>query len=165
MGITLADSASMLPWEVLLIGGSSGTGKTLATQEVGQRLGVSVLQADDVRLAIPQWLLRMRVEELQAQRERRIEAIGATIFEVSGDERSDTIREGYMGTSLGLMVVAALSTGLSVGIVAAAWVVVIVVVAVQQVVHRRRESSRQAERLDRLGTKRTGNDSPQRERR
>ena len=73
----------------------------------------------------------------------------------------------HMGTIsglVGLMVVAALSTGQTVGIVAVLWLVVIGVVATHQLVHRRRESNRQAERLDRLGT-RQGNDSPQRERR
>ena len=69
-----------------------------------------------------------------------------------------------MCTTLSLMVVASLSTWQSVGIVAALWVVVIGVVATHQLVHRRRESNRQAERLDRLGT-RPGNDSPQRDRR
>ncbi len=55
-----------------------------------------------------------------------------------------------MDTILSHMVVAALSTVQTVGIVALLWMVVIVVVAVHQIVHRRRESSRQAERLDTL---------------
>lgn len=39
-------------WRVLLIAGSSGTGKTTAALEIGSRLGVSVLQADELRLAL-----------------------------------------------------------------------------------------------------------------
>lgn len=42
------------PWRVLLIGGSSGIGKTTIAQMVGRHLGVSVLLADDVRLALQQ---------------------------------------------------------------------------------------------------------------
>jgi len=38
-------------WTVLLIGGSSGVGKTGAARRLGQRLGVSVLHVDDLRLA------------------------------------------------------------------------------------------------------------------
>lgn len=44
-------------WKVLLIGGSSGVGKTVAARKLGQRLGASWLQVDDLRLA----LLRSRV--------------------------------------------------------------------------------------------------------
>jgi 2-phosphoglycerate kinase len=42
----------MLGWKVLLIGGSSGTGKTMVAQQVARRFGASVLQADDIRLAL-----------------------------------------------------------------------------------------------------------------
>lgn len=41
-------------WRVLLIGGSSGVGKTLVARELGRRLGISVLLADDLRMAIQQ---------------------------------------------------------------------------------------------------------------
>jgi len=41
-------------WTILAIGGSSGTGKTSASQEVAKRLGVSVLLVDDIRLALQQ---------------------------------------------------------------------------------------------------------------
>jgi 2-phosphoglycerate kinase len=40
------------PWIVLLLGGASGTGKTVAARELGRRLGVSVALADDFRLAM-----------------------------------------------------------------------------------------------------------------
>lgn len=39
-------------WRVLLIGGSSGVGKTRVAQTIARRLGISVLLADDIRLAI-----------------------------------------------------------------------------------------------------------------
>ncbi|HEY6541642.1 MAG TPA: hypothetical protein VIZ18_11915 [Ktedonobacteraceae bacterium] len=39
-------------WTVLLIGGSSGTGKTLLGKQLGQRLGMSWLEVDDLRLAL-----------------------------------------------------------------------------------------------------------------
>jgi 2-phosphoglycerate kinase len=39
-------------WQVILIGGSSGTGKTVVGQELARRLGVSLVLVDDIRLAI-----------------------------------------------------------------------------------------------------------------
>lgn len=41
-------------WKVLLIGGSSGVGKTAISREIGLRFGVPWLQVDDLRLAF-QW--------------------------------------------------------------------------------------------------------------
>lgn len=38
-------------WVVLLIGGSSGVGKTKVANQLGLRFGASWLQVDDVRLA------------------------------------------------------------------------------------------------------------------
>jgi hypothetical protein len=38
-------------WMVLLIGGSSGVGKTMVAKQIGLRFGASWLQVDDVRLA------------------------------------------------------------------------------------------------------------------
>jgi hypothetical protein len=43
-----------MDWRVLLIGGSSGAGKTVVVQELARRFGISVLLVDDVRLAIQQ---------------------------------------------------------------------------------------------------------------
>lgn len=40
------------PWTVLLIGGSSGTGKTTAARMLGLQLGVPWAQVDDVRLVL-----------------------------------------------------------------------------------------------------------------
>jgi 2-phosphoglycerate kinase len=40
------------PWQVLLIGGVSGTGKSLVSEALGKRFGVSWLQVDDVRLTL-----------------------------------------------------------------------------------------------------------------
>ncbi len=39
-------------WKVLLLGGPSGVGKTIAAKLIGQRLGVSWLEVDDLRLAL-----------------------------------------------------------------------------------------------------------------
>lgn len=45
-------SYSHREWAVLLIGGSSGTGKTLLAKQSGLRLGISWFQVDDLRLAL-----------------------------------------------------------------------------------------------------------------
>jgi 2-phosphoglycerate kinase len=42
------------PWTVLLLGGSSATGKTRAAELVAARFGVPWLQLDDIRLALQQ---------------------------------------------------------------------------------------------------------------
>lgn len=39
-------------WKVLLIGGPSGVGKTIAARQLGQRSGISWMQVDDLRLAL-----------------------------------------------------------------------------------------------------------------
>lgn len=39
-------------WTVLLLGGTSGVGKTVLAERLGRRLGVSWLQVDDLRLAL-----------------------------------------------------------------------------------------------------------------
>lgn len=39
-------------WRVLLIGGSSGVGKTIVARALARRLGLSVLLADDIRMAL-----------------------------------------------------------------------------------------------------------------
>jgi len=39
------------PWKVLLIGGSSGVGKSRVARQLGQRFGASWLAVDDLRLA------------------------------------------------------------------------------------------------------------------
>ncbi len=41
-------------WKVLLIGGSSGVGKTVIAQELARHLSTSLLLVDDVRLALQQ---------------------------------------------------------------------------------------------------------------
>ncbi len=40
------------PWTILLVGGSSGAGKTLLAQEIARHYDVSTLLVDDVRLAL-----------------------------------------------------------------------------------------------------------------
>src|SRR5262245_43155687 len=41
-------------WKVLLIGGSSGVGKTMIARELAWHLSLSVLLLDDIRLALQQ---------------------------------------------------------------------------------------------------------------
>ena len=41
-----------MDWSVLLIGGPSGTGKTVLAKQIGLRAGVSWLEVDDLRLAL-----------------------------------------------------------------------------------------------------------------
>lgn len=41
-----------VPWQVLLIGGASGSGKSTAAESVGRRIGASWLQVDDLRIAL-----------------------------------------------------------------------------------------------------------------
>jgi 2-phosphoglycerate kinase len=41
-------------WNVLLIGGSSGVGKTVVARELAKRLSISLLLLDDIRLALQQ---------------------------------------------------------------------------------------------------------------
>ncbi len=45
---------SSLSWKVLLIGGSSGVGKTGLTRMLARHLQLSVLLVDDIRLALQQ---------------------------------------------------------------------------------------------------------------
>ncbi len=45
-------SYSYMDCTVLLIGGSSGTGKTNLAKQLGQRFGISWLEVDDLRLAL-----------------------------------------------------------------------------------------------------------------
>jgi len=53
-------------WRVLLIGGASAAGKTTAARELGGRLGVSVLVADDLRLAMQRAVPEAAAPELHA---------------------------------------------------------------------------------------------------
>ena len=48
----MVSSYSHTDWAVLLIGGSSGTGKTILAEQLGLRLGISWFQGDDLRLAL-----------------------------------------------------------------------------------------------------------------
>jgi 2-phosphoglycerate kinase len=47
----MQNSGTQLDWQVLLIGGGSGVGKTAISQILARQLGVFLLSADDVRLA------------------------------------------------------------------------------------------------------------------
>jgi 2-phosphoglycerate kinase len=49
---SMKTSYSHKDWTVLLIGGSSGTGKTFLAKQSGLRLGISWLEVDDLRLAL-----------------------------------------------------------------------------------------------------------------
>jgi 2-phosphoglycerate kinase len=46
--------AGVRKWKVLLIGGSSGVGKTMVARELAKHLSLSLLLLDDVRLALQQ---------------------------------------------------------------------------------------------------------------
>ena len=48
----MQDNDKQTTWQVLLIGGGSGVGKTVISQVLARRLGVFLLSADDVRLAL-----------------------------------------------------------------------------------------------------------------
>jgi 2-phosphoglycerate kinase len=52
IGITGRRADTPADWKVLLIGGSSGVGKTLVARELAQNLSVSNLLVDDIRLAV-----------------------------------------------------------------------------------------------------------------
>ena len=52
------------PWNVLLIGGSSGSGKTLASEFIARRFGIPWLQVDDFRLALQQATTAEQLPEL-----------------------------------------------------------------------------------------------------
>jgi 2-phosphoglycerate kinase len=48
----MRDEQAALPWSVLLIGGSSGCGKTIAASQIAREFGIPHLQVDDFRLAL-----------------------------------------------------------------------------------------------------------------
>ena len=58
-------------WRVLLIDGSSGTGKATIAQEIARRLSTSLLLVDDVRLALEEATTRAEQPELHAFRDYR----------------------------------------------------------------------------------------------
>src|SRR5687767_11801661 len=51
-------------WQIVLIGGSSGTGKTSVCRMLAERFGVSVMLADDIRMAIQQVTTREQLPDL-----------------------------------------------------------------------------------------------------
>ena len=53
-GMADPDFSLLRPWEVLLIGGVSGAGKTVAAAELARRLSIPWIGVDDLRLAL-QW--------------------------------------------------------------------------------------------------------------
>ncbi len=44
--------SQQIDWQVLLLGGTSGVGKTSVARQIGLRLGISWLQVDDLRLVL-----------------------------------------------------------------------------------------------------------------
>lgn len=54
------------PWRVLLLGGPSGVGKSVAASELGRRLGIPWLEIDDLRLAL---------QRLHARLPQRVDAL------------------------------------------------------------------------------------------
>ncbi len=53
-------------WTILLVGGSSGVGKTSVARQLGQRLGVPWLQVDDLRLSLQRSLTCLLPEQTLA---------------------------------------------------------------------------------------------------
>jgi 2-phosphoglycerate kinase len=49
-------------WEVLLIGGPSGVGKTVAATQLARQLGIPCLEVDDIRLALQYSRVRLSTE-------------------------------------------------------------------------------------------------------
>ena len=47
-------TTTSLPWKVLLIGGSSATGKSTAATAIAQRMGIECIHLDDLRLMLEQ---------------------------------------------------------------------------------------------------------------
>lgn len=54
------------PWTVLLIGGSSGTGKTTLARTIGRAAGAAWIEVDDVRLALQRLTTPSQQPELHA---------------------------------------------------------------------------------------------------
>lgn len=50
--MVVIDTNCQPAWRILLIGGSSGTGKTVASRRLAQQYGISMLLVDDIRMAI-----------------------------------------------------------------------------------------------------------------
>ncbi len=74
-------------WKVLLIGGSSGTGKTDAARQLARRFGVSVLLADDVRMAL------QRATTPEQQPALHFFAGQHDVW----DQPTDVLRDGWIG--------------------------------------------------------------------
>ncbi len=51
-----------MDWTVLLLGGSSGVGKTTLARQIGQHFGISWLQVDDFRLSLQRSLASLQLE-------------------------------------------------------------------------------------------------------
>lgn len=69
---TITDVAAS---QVLLIGGGSGTGKTLLAMALGARFGAAVTQVDDIRLALQRAMPRDAAPQLHAFLGRPISSI------------------------------------------------------------------------------------------
>ena len=53
--VSLGERSGQCPWHILLIGGSSGVGKTIVSQALAAHFGISRLLVDDVRLALQEF--------------------------------------------------------------------------------------------------------------
>jgi len=62
----LASPAASSPWTVLLIGGSSGTGKTTLARAIARAAGAAWIEADDFRLVLQRLTTPARQPELHA---------------------------------------------------------------------------------------------------
>ena len=76
-----------IPWRILIVGGSSGTGKTQVAGVLARLLGTSVVQADDLRLA----LQAITTEETHPDLHRYIGRRSAATF-----RSPDSVLEGHV---------------------------------------------------------------------
>jgi 2-phosphoglycerate kinase len=92
------------PWTVLLIGGASGTGKTLAAELVARRFGVPWLQVDDFRLALQR---ATSPEQLSDVHYFVNAGADASLWERPEDELVDALRSVARAMSTALEIVVA----------------------------------------------------------
>ncbi|GCE22694.1 hypothetical protein [Dictyobacter kobayashii] len=84
-------------WKVLLIGGSSGSGKTEVARQLGLRLGLPWLQVDDLRLAFQH--SQVALPQQQATRDLYFFAETSHIWQLA----AETLCDGLIASSRALI--------------------------------------------------------------